>query len=116
MLLPKPIRMGVSVAECSVPVSNGKRPRSTSIVGKGGEGEPARRRYHVPPVGCGVSFFSVGVEGAEGLWCFEEEEESGGVFLCVCLFRFFIRYDDTRRIPRCAPMVPPSPWIAGSNG
>jgi hypothetical protein len=91
-------------------------PDQRQLLAREGKGSQRAGRYHVPPVGCGVSFFSVGVEGGEGLWCFEEEEESGGVFLCVCLFRFFIRYDDTRRIPRCAPMVPPSPWIAGSNG
>jgi hypothetical protein len=87
LLLPKPIGMGVSVAECSVPASNDRQPRSASIVGRGGEGKTARHRHHVPPVGCGVSFFSVGVEGGWGLWCFKEEEESGGgcgVFLCVC--------------------------------
>jgi hypothetical protein len=66
LLLPKPIGMGVSVAECSIPASNGRWPRSASIVGRGGEGEAARHRHHVPPVGCGVSFFSVGVEGAWG--------------------------------------------------
>jgi hypothetical protein len=83
LLLPKPIGMGVSVAECSVPASNGRQPRSASIVGRGGEGKTARHRHHVPPVGCGVSFFSVGVEGGCGVSRRRKSREEVVVFFCV---------------------------------
>jgi hypothetical protein len=61
LLLPKPTGMGVSVTECSVPTSNGRWPRSASIIGRGGggEGEPARRRR----LHC-FFFFQLGWRGA----------------------------------------------------
>jgi hypothetical protein len=90
LLLPKPIGMGVSVAECSVPASNGRQPRSVSIVGRGGEGKAARHRHHVPPVGCGVSFFQSGWRGPGGCGVSRRRKSQEEVVVFFCVFVSFL--------------------------